>query len=156
MGGDICWVNGPFPCGGYNDWTILNEYGLKDRIEAGERIEADDGYSGGDPEITKTRSSVFVSKEATAMRNRIRARHKALNGRLKAWRILCVPFRHGRGGAAKGLSSHQDVFFAIAVITQIRIENGEVELFSCEEYNDSFINYSEENKISHERNPQEM
>ena len=73
LGGDICWINGPFPAGGYNDWKIFNEFGLKSNLEIGERVEADDGYFGGDPEFTKTRSSAFVSEGARDMRNRIRA-----------------------------------------------------------------------------------
>ena len=142
MGGDICWVNGLFPAGGYNDWTIFSQYGLKNCLDPGERVEADDGYSGGDPEYTKTRSSAFCNEAASRMRDRIRARHEAVNGKFKAWQILCSPFRHGRTGG-RGLSSHQDIFFAIAVITQIRIKNEEIKLFSCEEYNDTFDNYND-------------
>ena len=158
LGGDICWVNGPFPCGSFNDWKIFKECGLKDSLDPGERVEADDGYDAGAPEFTKTRSSIFVDEDAKAMRGRVRARHEVLNGRLKNWRILCVPYRHGRhqrdrGPNTKSLSSHQDVFFAVAVITQIRIENGEIDLFSCEHYNDSFKNYSDLNEKS---NPQEI
>ena len=47
LGGDICWVNGPFPAGSYNDWKIFNEFGLKSNLEPGERVETDDGYLGG-------------------------------------------------------------------------------------------------------------
>ena len=98
LGGGICWVNGPFPAGGYNDWTIFSQYGLKNCLDPGERVEADDGYSGGDPEYTKTRSSAFCNEAASRMRDRIRARHEAVNGKFKAWKILCSPFRHGRTG----------------------------------------------------------
>ena len=152
LGGEICWVNGPFPCGAYNDWKIFKECGLKDCLEPNERVEADDGYIAGAPEYTKTRSSVFVSKEAGRMRRRVRARHEVMNGKLKAWKILSTPFRHGRhrennGPDSKGLSSHQDAFYAVAVITQTRIKNGEIEVFSCEHYNDTFNNYdSDEDK----------
>jgi hypothetical protein len=27
--GNICWVNGPFPAGSWNDWKIFNMEGLK-------------------------------------------------------------------------------------------------------------------------------
>ena len=140
LGGDIVWVNGPFPCGMQNDFTIFNEYGLREMLDEGERVESDDGYWGGVPEFVKTRSSPFVHDSAKDMRNKVRARHEAVNGRLKIWSILRTPYRHARTGE-RGLSSHQAVFFAICVITQIKINNKEINLFECESYNDSFKNY---------------
>ena len=110
LGGDICWVNGPFPAGAYNDWKIFNEFGLKSNLEPGERVETDDGYLGGEPEFTKTKSSPFVNAAADEMRNRVRARHENVNERLKEWKVLCTPYRHGRTGG-RSLSSHQMVFF---------------------------------------------
>jgi hypothetical protein len=32
-GGNICWVNGPFPAGSWNDWKIFNMEGLKSLLE---------------------------------------------------------------------------------------------------------------------------
>ena len=57
--GDIVWVNGPFPCGLFPDLKIFMECGMKDNLDNGERVEADDGYAGADPEFTKTRSGIF-------------------------------------------------------------------------------------------------
>ena len=62
LGGDIVWVNGPFPCGQYNDLTIFMEYGMKDNLEENERVECDDGYGGADPEFTKSKSGIFYPK----------------------------------------------------------------------------------------------
>ena len=41
------------------------------------------------------------------------------------------------------ISSHQAAFFAICVITQIKINNKEISLFECESYDDSFKNYTD-------------
>ena len=43
------------------------------------------------------------------------------------------------------ISSHQAAFFAICVITQIKINNKEISLFECESYDDSFKNYTDNN-----------
>ena len=88
LGGDIVWVNGPFPCGAENDWTIFNDNGLRNFLDEGERVEADDGYMAGVPEYVKTRSSPFVHSSAMDIRNRLRARHEVLNGRLKLFAVL--------------------------------------------------------------------
>ena len=139
LGGDICWVNGPFPCGSWPDWKIFNEGGLRSFWERDERVEADDGYRGGDPEVTKTRSSIFVPPEAADMRNRVRARHEVLNGKLKSWKVLSERYRSTR--STRGLGSHQDCFFAVAVITQFRLRNGEIKIFSCDDYDDTEKDY---------------
>jgi hypothetical protein len=52
------------------------------------------------------------------MQNWVRSRHKSLNGRLKNWVILTSLYRHD-------LMKHGNVFWAIAVITQISINVGE-------------------------------
>jgi hypothetical protein len=46
--GHILWVNGPFPCGEYPDIKIFC-LGLKKKLEyCKEKVEADDGYRGGE------------------------------------------------------------------------------------------------------------
>ena len=59
LSGEICWYNGPFPCGLYNDWKIFNECRLRTYLEKHERVEADNGYSAGDPEVCKTPGGCF-------------------------------------------------------------------------------------------------
>ena len=41
--GDICWWNGPYEPGMWNDHMIFGD-GLVHELEDGERVEADDGY----------------------------------------------------------------------------------------------------------------
>ena len=49
--GDIIWINGPFPCSQWPDIKIFLKGGLKDNLDPGERVEADDGYISADPNI---------------------------------------------------------------------------------------------------------
>ena len=46
------WINGPFPCGDYNDITIFRS-AIMHELEEHERIECDDGYGGEAPRICK-------------------------------------------------------------------------------------------------------
>ena len=67
-----------------------------------------------------------------------------MNRQLKEWKeVLSLPYQHGQTGGNKNLSLHQMVFFAVAVITQIQIDNKEINLFSCEEYDDSFNDFKD-------------
>ena len=127
LSGEICWYNGPFPCGLYNDWKIFNECGLRTYLEKHERVEADNGYSAGDPEVCKTPGGCFHPASKKKMQNRMMARQETLNTRLKNFGILRQRFRHK-------LEDHGDVFRAILVIVQIGIKFCDEPLFSCSEY----------------------
>lgn len=59
--------------------------------------------------------------------NRVRSRQETVNRRFKQWKILHDVYRGD-------LTMHRDIFAAIAVITQLAINNGE-KLFQVE-YND--------------------
>lgn len=51
------------------------------------------------------------------MKADVRARHENVNGRFKKWDMLNDKFRYN-------LDKHGSVFGAVAVITQLEIENG--------------------------------
>ena len=44
LGGDLVWIQGPYPAGAYTDITIFNNV-LRNFLEPGERVEADKGYA---------------------------------------------------------------------------------------------------------------
>ena len=98
-------------------------------LDINERVEADDGYLAGDPHVCKTPYSVFHPKEKSGMRRRVMGRQEALNKKLREWQILKRVFRHD-------MSKHVFVFDAIVVLTQLKIEHGEV-LYSCADYSDA-------------------
>ena len=121
-------MNGPFPCGLFPDLKFFMECGIKDNLDNGERVEADDGYAGADPEFTKTRSGIFHPTAAASVRNTVCARHETVNKRLKQFAALSNVWRHN-------ISKHSTAFHAVALVTQISIENGEP-LFEIEGYDD--------------------
>ena len=131
IGGDIVWVNGPFPCGQYPDIKIFMECGLKDNLEENERVEADAGYGGADPEFAKAKMSIFHPDLSALIQNKIRARQETVNKRMKQFAALSGIFRHD-------MTKHSIVFNAVALVTQIAIENGEP-LFEIEGYDDSIF-----------------
>ena len=56
------WVVAPFPCGDWPDISIF-QFGLKHMLEDGERVEADDGYVGEDPNNVKAASSAVHNQD---------------------------------------------------------------------------------------------
>ena len=62
LGGDICWICGPWKPGVYNDVMIFRE-ALATWLEPGERVEADDGYVGEAPLRVKCPKSMTESVE---------------------------------------------------------------------------------------------
>ena len=128
INGDICWLNGPFAAGVYNDWEIFNKLGLKNQLEVNERVEADDGYGAGDPEFCKTPSGVIHDEQHKAIRRRVMGRQEAINKNFREWNCLKKVFRHD-------IAKHSIIFHTVAVICQLKIENGHP-LYSCADYSD--------------------
>ena len=120
-GGDICWTNGPFPCGAWPDISIFRS-GLMEKLRPGERVEADRGYRG---QADKVRvPDQFENLEEKQKKQRARSRHETVNRRFKQFKILKHDFRHS-------LQKHKSVFHAVVVLTQLSIKKGEV-LFACD------------------------
>ena len=120
--GDIVWIHGPFPCGRFPDISIFRD-SLMSHLDAGERVEADDGYIGEHPQHVKCPAGFANPAETKHMQSRVRSRQETINKRFKDWEILAVRYRHD-------LADHGDVVRAIAVISQITINQGE-RLFQC-------------------------
>ena len=115
QGGDIVWTNGPFACGFWPDISIFR-LALIFLLAIGEMVEADRGYRG---EPTKVRlPHEYVNRSDKRAKDRARARHETLNGRLKTWGCLNQTYRHH-------LKKHIIVFRAVVVITQMSINKGE-------------------------------
>lgn len=89
-----------------------------------ERVEADDGYIGEAPRHVKCPKCIANPDETLFMQQRVRNRQETVNKRFKDWGILRQLFRH-----ASRLPLHGEVFRAIAVLSQLQINNGE-KLFS--------------------------
>jgi hypothetical protein len=116
LAGNLVWIQGPYPAGKFTDIVIFNKV-LRNFLEPGERVEADEGYRG-HPDKIKCPGNDMNPAENRGMQGRVRARHETLNGRLKNWGILSQVYRHD-------IMRHGDVFRACAVLTQLTVENGE-------------------------------
>ena len=117
LSGNLVWIKGPYPTGKYTDIKIFNKV-LRNFLEPGERVEADEGNSGHTADKIKCPGNDANPAENWALQGRVRGRHKTLNGRLKNWGILSQVFRHN-------ITMHGDVFRVCAVVTQLTVENSE-------------------------------
>jgi hypothetical protein len=122
IGGDLVWIQGPYPAGGFNTIAIFNKV-LRHFLKPGERVEADNGYVGAAEKI-KCPDNPCNPVENEGMQSRARYRHETINGRFKTWGILQQTYRHD-------IRRHGEVFQAIAIMTQLAISNGSP-LFSVE------------------------
>ena len=120
--GWICHWYGPFEPGMYNDEMIF-KMGLALCLEDGERVETDRGYRGSAPSKVKCPGHLCTDPEQEKMTAHVRSRQETINKRMKQWNILVAPYRHD-------IHEHQNVFAAVAVITQLSIEREP--LFSVE------------------------
>ena len=63
--------------------------------------------------VTNPRDTLTVRR----FKNRARARHETINGRIKSFQVLDVPYRHRE-------LNHASVFEAVCVAVQYDMENG--------------------------------
>ena len=90
--GNICWVNGPFKAGEFNDLQVAQEFGLCTMLDAsGEKAIADGIYK--DKDHFHTPPGVRTP-QSRAM-NTLRARQETINARLKnGWCCFSTTWRH--------------------------------------------------------------
>ena len=113
---ELLWVNGPFPCGELNDIKTFRLKGLKDKIPIGKRVIADKGYRG-EPDLISTENKDFDERELAEFKERVTSRHESFNKRIKVFRCLTTPCRHG-------VDFHGMLFRACCVIICYEMENG--------------------------------
>ena len=104
--GLIVWAHGPFKCGTFADVAIFRS-SLKQKLLQGEVVLTDGGYPDGKCVRTIPNTSTKFSKD-------VRARHEAVNGRLKSFKVLKHVFRHS-------MHKHRLCFMAVAQVIQIEL-----------------------------------
>ena len=114
--GDIVWHNGPFPCGRWAEKTIIEGW-LIHLLDDDEMVETDNGYKGMPFHVRRPGNNLNHSDKVA--KSMARARHEAVNRKLKTFGVLGKTFRHP-------LKRHKVCFKAVAVCTQASIELGEV------------------------------
>ena len=119
--GSIVWICGAFVAS-TNDATIFKDT-LANLLADDEGVEVDAGYKGHDK---MKAPNVATSSVARKQKSVVRGRHENVNGRLKIYNVLNIPFRHLKPRNVKlMLKKHSLCFFAIAVVTQLKFEAGE-------------------------------
>ena len=114
--GNICWINGPFQPGIFNDIKIFQR-DLKHRLLAGEQVIADQGYRG-EPLFARIPDEQLDTPEETHFNQRARSRQENVNRFFKNWKCLSQTFRHD-------IKKHCVVFWSVAILTQISFDMNE-------------------------------
>jgi hypothetical protein len=109
--GWICWTNGPYPCGEWQDLTI-SRGSLIYFLQKGEKVVGDSGYAGA---YHETPNFAKLGTPREKMKADARARHETINAKLKEFNCLSCRWRHPR-------HKHKLAFDAVANIVQIKIE----------------------------------
>jgi hypothetical protein len=109
--------------GAKHDITVFKE-GLADKLDAGEMVEADKGYTGLKVNTRRTPHDC-ENVDEWLEKSDIRARQESVNRRFKVFGILKHHFR------IRDRKQHGLVFRAIVAITQLNISRGNV-LFQVE------------------------
>ena len=116
-------MNGPFEAS-VGDSTIFIEM-LADMLAEDEGVEVDAGYKG-HPKLKAP--TVATSSVAKKQKSQVRGCHENVNGRLKIFNVLVVPFRH-LNPCSDMMEKHGWCFNAVAVVTQLKFENGDSLLY---------------------------
>jgi len=118
--GNICWINGPFHAGDFNDLKIAKECGLCDYLKHfSEQAIADSGYRGNECFVTKDSTRLT---EQTRLCNTARGRQETINARIKTWGCFQTTWRHDH-------SFHGLAVYSVVNILQLEIDHGITKLF---------------------------
>ena len=117
-------------CGGTLDHKTMKERrdnwdnaSLYFRLPAGKKAIGDSGYKGIPEKVTITLDG--HSKRAKDFINRAKARQESYNWRLKTYRVLRSPFRHGKT-TAKKLAMHKMCAEAVSVMVQYDLKHNPI------------------------------
>eukprot|EP00957_Ditylum_brightwellii_P111558 8509551-Ditylum_brightwellii.AAC.1 len=111
-------INGPF-VGSKNDGTIFQEC-LSNWLCDDEGVGVDGGYRG---DAKMKRPEIGFNYNSRKEKSCAQGGHKNVNGRLKQFNILNIPFWYS-GSSNEMMEKHGLCFIAIAVITQLKFYTG--------------------------------
>ena len=122
--GFMVWVNGPYKAGTHDLPLFRDE--LEKRLLPWELVEGDKGYSG-NIKVRCPDSGINTQERRDKMV--VRARHEAVNGRLREFNVISCIFHHATGGYEDMKNKHAYCFGAVATITQLKLLRGETNTF---------------------------
>lgn len=127
---DIVNISGPYLPGEVNDLQMFFLSGLPDMLDENERVDADQGYIGANPEFCVTPDGIGPGRHTESHKKekkRIDGRAETVNENWSSYACMSKkPFRHD-------IAQHQVMFYAIGVFTQVAIELGELEIYKAYE-----------------------
>ena len=119
--GWIVWIHGPF-AGGICERTVFMG-GLNKYLLPGEFVEADQGFT--NVPTIKTPGAAITSKQKK-QKSVARSRHECIQSKFKVFNVMNTFFHHMAGRSREiMMEKHGKCFAAVAVITQLKIMNGE-------------------------------
>ncbi len=127
--GNICWWNGPYKPGDWNDEMIFKDELVKN-LEGAEQCKTDCGYRGSAPAKVECPGDLLADQDLAVKKTlqRVRSQQETINEWFKNWGILNTPYRHN-------IFKHQAVFGAIVCLTQLLLQANP--LFTVEYYDKS-------------------
>jgi len=114
LGGDLVWIQGPYPAGSFNDVKIFNKV-LHHWLDPGKRVEAGNGYVSCADKV-KCPDNPCNHPANERMQSCVHSRHERINECFKSWGILSQVY-------CNDITHHGEVFRVIAIIMQLTIEN---------------------------------
>lgn len=123
----LIWIYGPTPPGTMTDLVVFQSL-LKGCLPQGKKVVADGIYAS-EKEHCVTKNDL----DPVALRNfknRASARQENYNQRLKCFKVLDVPYRHGvhvKFGVEAHIP-HQNSMYACCVLTELQLANGSTHL----------------------------
>lgn len=120
----LAWVYGPIKPGKFNDLSTFRRKlkGVLERKLPGCRLIGDKGYRG-EPDLISTKNE-YDPEEIAEFKDRCCARHETFNQRLKCFKCLSTPWRHGR-------QNHHIAFEACCTLVLFQIKTGGTSLFDA-------------------------
>ena len=114
-------VNGPCSPGKTNDLEMFRS-DLKDKLDPGERVVADDIHVGDAPKHVVCPACCTTTEEQIVVMKRIEGRHEVLKGHVKSWK--CLQGFKRKGSPAEKVEKHNNFFRACVVTKQVEMEMG--------------------------------
>jgi hypothetical protein len=125
------WLNGPFPCGRWNDLKIAKS-ALHHILDHGERYIADGGYV--TPQALSPHDA--YSHEERAYMQICHTRHETINHLLKNFKVVGDVF-------TRSVDKHELFLYAVANIVQVGIMFNEICPFAISEFMDEPASWPE-------------
>ena len=132
--GWIVWVAGPWKAGEQDGAAFISK--LDTKLPPGKVVKVDAGYNS-----CKRFMNPCIGFDSKDREQKLvaRAQHECVNSRLKIFNVLTMYFRHTDCDDQTMMDKHRICFNAVAVLTQLKIADGESIFANGLEYDCSYF-----------------